>query len=84
MALEKEIATYKAKLDELKQHEGKFVLIQAEEVAGIFSTYEDAIKEGYEKFKLTPFLVKRIQSFETAQHVSRLVFHGHERPRLPR
>lgn len=73
MALEVELATYKSKLDELKQHEGKFVLIHGQDVAGVFDTYEDAIKDGYEKFALTPFLVKRIQSFETAQLASRLI-----------
>ena len=74
MALERELATYKRKLlPELKEHEGKFVLIHGESVIGTFTSYEDAIKDGYEKFKLNPFLVKRIQVFEQAQFVSRLL-----------
>ena len=73
MALERELATYKSKLPELKEHEGKFVLIHGENVIGTFTSYEDAIKDGYEKFKLNPFLVKRIQAFEQAQFVSRLL-----------
>lgn len=73
MALEKELATYNAKLPELKAHEGKFVLIHADEVIDTFSSYDDAIKEGYTRFKLSPFLVKQIHTFERAQFISRLV-----------
>ena len=73
MALEKELATYKSKIAELKQDEGKFVLIHGDDVIGTYSTYEDAIKEGYERFKLSPFLVKQIQTFEQAHFASRLI-----------
>ena len=73
MSLEKELETYKTKLAELKENEGQFVLIHGEEVAGIFTSYEDAIKIGYEKFKLSPFLVKRIQTVEQVQFISRLI-----------
>lgn len=73
MALEKELETYKRKLPELKALEGKFVLIHGDEVVDTFSAYEDAIKEGYSKFKLEPFLVKQISSIEQAQFISRFV-----------
>jgi hypothetical protein len=73
MALEAELATYHAKLPELKADEGKFVLIHGTEVAGIFTSWEDALKIGYEKFKLDPFLVKQIQMIEQAQFVTRFV-----------
>lgn len=73
MALEKELETYKAKLPELTASEGKFVLIHEAEVSGIFDTYADAIKEGYEKFGLNPFLVKQIQAIERVQFISRFV-----------
>ena len=73
MALEKELAAYQAKLPELKSEEGKFVLIRGDEVAGIFTSSEDAIKIGYEKFGLNPFLVKQIQTIERVQCISRLV-----------
>jgi hypothetical protein len=73
MALEKELETYKRKLSELKALEGKFVLIHGDEVVETFSSYEDAIKEGYSKFGLEPFLVKQISSIEQAQFVSRFV-----------
>jgi hypothetical protein len=73
MALERELETFRAKLPELKIHEGKFVLIHGEDVVEVFTSYEDAIKQGYSLFKLEPFLVKRISSIEQAQFISRFV-----------
>ena len=73
MALEKELETYKKKLPELLANEGKFVLIHGDQVVDVYGTYEDAIKEGYLKFQLAPFLVKQIQSIEQVQCISRLV-----------
>jgi len=73
MALEKEVKTYQDKLSELKADEGKFVLISGTEIAGLFTSYEDAIQEGYAKFGLHPFLVKKIEAIETIQFISRLI-----------
>jgi hypothetical protein len=73
MALEKELETYKKKLPELKSLEGKFVLIHGDELVDTFTSYEDAIKEGYSRFKLEPFLVKQISSIEQIQLISRFV-----------
>ena len=73
MALEKELETYKAKFHEWKEHEGKFVLIRGDDVVEFFSTYEDAIKIGYDRFKLAPFLVKQIQAVEVVQCITRLI-----------
>jgi hypothetical protein len=64
MALEKELATYQAKLPELKQHEGKYVLIHGDQVVDTFTSYDDALKEGYKQFGLKPFLVKQILTIE--------------------
>ncbi len=80
MALEKELETYKSKLPELTASEGKFVLIRGDQVIGIFDTYADAIKEGYEKFELAPFLVKQIQAIERVQFISRFVDPCHTLP----
>jgi hypothetical protein len=72
MALEKELTIYKSKLPELKeQNEGKFVLIHGDDVVDIFVSYEDAVKIGYERFKLEPFLVKKIEAIEQAQFITR-------------
>jgi hypothetical protein len=71
MALEKELATYKRKLDEFLPDEGKYVLIHGDDVAGIWETYEDALQAGYQKYALSPFLVKRIEWAETVQNFTR-------------
>jgi len=73
MALEKEMETYRNRLSDLKQHEGKFVLIHGDTVVDYFAAYEDAIKAGYQKFKLEPFLVKQINAVEKVQHVTRRI-----------
>ena len=71
MALEKEIETYNRELPKLLSQQGKFVVISGDKVAGIFVSYEDALKAGYEKCGLKPFLVKRIQAVEQVQYFSR-------------
>jgi hypothetical protein len=77
MALEKELETYRLKLPALKDEEGKFVLIQGDKVIDVFTSYEDAVKRGYEEFGLSAFLVKQIQAVEQVQFVSRFAMpHG--------
>lgn len=73
MALEQELATYKARLPELREHEGKFVLIKGTDVLGFFSSYEDALKDGYLRFGLEPFLVKQVHALEHVQFISRFI-----------
>ena len=81
MALEKELETYNAKLAELKDQEGKYVLIQGDQIVDTYTSYEDAMKEGYTKFGLSkPFLVKQIRSIEQVQFISRLVVPCHTSP----
>lgn len=70
-ALKTELETYEANKPQLLADEGKFVLIHGRNVLGVFSAYEDALRAGYEKCKLEPFLVKRIQAVEHANYVSR-------------
>ena len=78
MALEKELDTYKKKFPELKAHEGKFVLIQGENVVDFFSSYEDALKEGYKRFNLIPFLVKQVSAVEPVFCVTRPISAVHK------
>jgi hypothetical protein len=77
MPLERELTTYREKLPELVQHEGKYVLIHGEEVVDTFATYEDALKQGYKQFGLEPFLVKQIQTAERVQFVTRAIEPAH-------
>jgi hypothetical protein len=71
MALEKELATYNSKLSELKQHEGKYVLIQGDNIIDMFTSYDDALKDGYKRFGLTPFMVKQIHAVEPVYYSTR-------------
>lgn len=71
MALEKELEAYKKKLPELLGHEGKFALFQGDDFVDVYTSYEDAVKAGYDKFKLEPFMVKQIQAVEQVQFISR-------------
>jgi hypothetical protein len=74
VALEREMETFNRKLPELKaENEGRFALVHQDEVVDIFSSYDDAIKAGYAKFGLTPFMVKQIHAVEQAQFISRFV-----------
>jgi hypothetical protein len=70
-ALARELRTYAERLPELSTETGKFVLIHDSAVEGTFDTYEDAIKVGYSKFKLDPFLVKQISPSEQILSFSR-------------
>lgn len=81
MALEKELATYKDRLPELLEHNGRFVLIHGTQVVDTFSSYDDAIKEGYKQFSLEPFLVKQIQQVEKIAYITRHV-HPHSESRV--
>ncbi len=71
MELEKELETYRRELPNLLGSEGKFVVIDGEQIIGTFSSYEDALKIGYEKCGLKPFLVKKIQAIEQVQYFTR-------------
>lgn len=63
--LSKELATYeKRKSEFLAKHEGKYVVIHGEEIAGFWDTWGDALKVGYEKFSLDNFLVRQILAVE--------------------
>lgn len=76
MALEKELETYARELQALlaNEGEGKFVLIQDDQVIDVFGTYEDAVKEGYKRFSInTPFLVKQLQAVEQVHSITRQI-----------
>jgi hypothetical protein len=71
MPLEKEQQTYLREQEKLRAHVGKYVLIHGDTVDGIYDTYQDALKVGYEKFGLEPFLVKQIAVIECANRFTR-------------
>ncbi|HVW54586.1 MAG TPA: hypothetical protein VHC00_02780 [Rhizobiaceae bacterium] len=68
---EKEIETYNKKLPELLNEVGRFILIKGDEVVSTYDTYNDAVKAGYERFKLEPFFVKQIAPTEKIHFFTR-------------
>ena len=70
--LKTEIETYLREKDRLvAESAGKYVLIHGTYVIGVWDTYEDALKEGYERFLLKPFLVKHIEAIEKVHFFTR-------------
>ena len=63
-ALNLELKTYSDRLPSLMGQLGKHVLIKGNDIIGVFDSYEDALRAGYEKFNLEPFLVKKIAPSE--------------------
>ena len=71
MALEREDATYQAKLPELlATSEGKFVVIHGEEVA-LADSFDQALEIGFDRYEPGEFLVKRILEAEPILYFSR-------------
>ena len=72
-SLERELSTYQRELPVLRAQTGKHVLVRQDDVVGVFDTYNDALKAGYERFKLEPFLVKKIEAVEQILHFTRAI-----------
>jgi hypothetical protein len=66
-----ELATFNKLLPSLMKNEGKYALIIGEQLIDIYSTYEDAVKVGYAKAQLSPFLVKKISGVQSVANFSR-------------
>ena len=59
--LAEELKTYQAqKADLLRRSHGKFVLIKGDQIIGLYDRETDAFSEGYQRFRLTGFLVKQV------------------------
>ena len=71
MVLEQELETYKKNLPEWSEHHGQYVLIHGDEVVEFYKAYEDALKIGYSRFGLKPFLIKQVAVVEQAHFISR-------------
>ena len=69
--LANELAVYNRLLPELLKDEGKYALIFGDKLIDVFTSYEDALKAGYQTAKLKPFLVKKISGTETAMYFTR-------------
>lgn len=71
LALQQELETYQKALPGLIDKAGKYVLIKGDAIIGTFDSYADALSAGYEKFALTPFMVKCISPTEQVAFFTR-------------
>ena len=69
--LAQEAEVYQNKLSEWRGHEGQYVLIEGDHVHGFFSSYDDALKYGYDLIGLKPFFVKQVSTIESVHFISR-------------
>jgi len=81
MELERELKFFESKRKEwLKDYKDKFVLIKEEELIDVFSTFEDAYKEGVKRYGNQPFLIKKVTEEEEVEKLPSLtlgIIHAH-------
>jgi hypothetical protein len=76
MPLEIELETFRNLLPSLLKDPklvGRFVLIHGEAVDSDWATLDDALKAGYARFDLEPFLIKQVVEHEEPVFFSRRV-----------
>jgi hypothetical protein len=75
LPLQHELEVFEAHRAELVgRAAGKYALVHGDEIAGVFDTENDAIRDGYGRFGNEPFLVKLIEPVDTPERfVSNLV-----------
>ena len=76
MSLEAELAAYEANLPTLLAHEGSWCVVGRDGghegewfLTYPFVAWEDALRAGYEKFGLGPFLVRQILKEQPIHHI---------------
>lgn len=68
--LDAELRTYEKNREALLgSADGKFALIKADQVVGVYDSKMDAITQGYRQLGNVPFLVKHILKIETPQNL---------------
>ena len=75
MALEKELEAYQNQIADSKwvaQNQGRYVLVKDDKVIQAFDSYGDALRGGYDRFGLEPFLVKQVSAIEQTHFIARL------------
>ena len=76
--LARELATYERQSPRWRaEHQGRYALVHGD-LVDCFQTYEDALKIGYERFGLRPFLIKEIQVVEQPRFVGLSLAEGED------
>ncbi len=76
MALEQELETFSRELPALlanPDNREKYALVFKDNVEGIYSSQDDALAAGYDRFGIEPFLVKIVTEHEKPIYFSRNV-----------
>jgi hypothetical protein len=75
VALEYELQVYRAHRARLlgagDVHAGKYAVVRGDDVSGPWDTYEDALRFGYGRHGLVPFLVKKIERVDRVESFTR-------------
>jgi hypothetical protein len=73
--LDRELRFYRSHLDDLlgpgDANEGRYVVIKGTDIAGVCDTFEEALRVGYGRYGLGPFLLRKIERVETVHRFSR-------------
>ena len=73
-AIAEEIAAYRNHLPQLlREQAGRFVLIKGADILGTFSDRSAALREGYARFGVVPFLVRQIADPEPVVYLPNVV-----------
>lgn len=73
-ALAGDIATYRARVAEMvEEHEGQYVLIRQGEIIGFFPNRSKATREGYRRFGIVPFLVRKVTPTERVVYIPNVI-----------
>jgi hypothetical protein len=76
VALEQELTTFRRELPALLRDEGKrgkYVLVHGDTVDSVWTTVDEALAAGYDRFGIEPFLVQQITEHERPHYFSRNV-----------
>ena len=72
--LDEEMITYCDHLPGLLQgQQGQYVLIKGTNVVGVFRDRSEALREGYQRFGVVPFLVRQIVACEPVVYLPNVV-----------
>jgi hypothetical protein len=75
MGIEAEIETYKARLPELLEKEGQWVVIRDNRVLGTWPNLDEALAAGHKAFGPMSFLCRQIQAVEPVHFLGGNGFH---------
>lgn len=68
-----ELAAFERELPRLlaENQEGRWALLQGDEVFSVWDTFADAVQTGDERFGLTPFLVRQVLAEQRPARITR-------------